>query len=462
MQSIYVSEASGHLRWIDMSGDGPPHVFLHDLGRAGSADFPGIASQPGLAGKRSLIPDLFGHGFSDAPGDFTYTLEAHAETVAALLDHVRARDCVLIGDAMGGAVCVVLATRRPELFSRVVVTGAALCGGGLRGAAVASYSEAEFVSHGFRSVLAGSVPEHAARIRTANPTALHRSAVGWMKGRDSGLTELFLKLPQPKALVRGAHSRPRAHEDEVRAAGVPVIEVPGTGVELLEDDPARFASALAGAISTNSPAWKRNSTVGAGNVGSGDIDLVWPTEANPTLLAGVHAVIAAVTEQGGALGYHMVPGREETDAWLEEMLADVRSSDAALAVAVRGDDIVGCGLWQRHTSAASYRHSAEIPQLMSHPEARGLGIGRLLVTALVKDARRAGLELLTLGVRGNNHGAIALYEQLGFREWGRLPSGVAVANERFDDVKMCLELGRPDDVIVRGSAPVGPGSSVLR
>jgi GNAT superfamily N-acetyltransferase len=99
---------------------------------------------------------------------------------------------------------------------------------------------------------------------------------------------------------------------------------------------------------------------------------------------------------------------------------------------------------------------------MAHPAARGLGLGRLVVSELVSSARRAGLELLTLGVRGNNYGTIQLYEELGFREWGRLPNRIVVGDLRFDDVKMMLPLGFAPGVRLHGSGPGGPGASPPR
>jgi hypothetical protein len=65
-------------------------------------------------------------------------------------------------------------------------------------------------------------------------------------------------------------------------------------------------------------------------------------------------------------------------------------------------------------------------------------------------------------VRGNNHLAIQLYEELGFAEWGRLPDVIEVGDERFDDVRMYLKLSTPAHLILRGSRPSGPGSSPRR
>jgi ribosomal protein S18 acetylase RimI-like enzyme len=191
------------------------------------------------------------------------------------------------------------------------------------------------------------------------------------------------------------------------------------------------------------------------------IELLWPTAPDERLRAGVHRVIHAVVELGGAVGWLAPPGRADTDAWLEEVLDAVKSGDASLALAMVDGEVAATGLWWRGTSTI-FRHSAELRKVMAHPAARGVGLGGLVVSALVGDARAAGIEILTLGVRGNNHGAIQLYEQLGFREWGRLPNVLEVGDERFDEVKMSLELGRPPHIILRGSPPGGPGSSPRR
>jgi ribosomal protein S18 acetylase RimI-like enzyme len=100
--------------------------------------------------------------------------------------------------------------------------------------------------------------------------------------------------------------------------------------------------------------------------------------------------------------------------------------------------------------------TADVEKVMAHPHARGLGLGRLIVDALISNARAAEIETLALGVRGNNHGAIEIYEQLGFREWGRHPNVIEIGDERYDDVCMTLDLGRKPHVALHGSAPAPP------
>ena len=92
---------------------------------------------PALVGHHSVLVDLLGHGYSDGPQDFNYSLEEHAQTVAELLEHLALRDCVLFGHSMGGAVAITLAALRPELVSQLVIAEGNLDpGGGIISAAI--------------------------------------------------------------------------------------------------------------------------------------------------------------------------------------------------------------------------------------------------------------------------------------------------------------------------------------
>ncbi|MYS83870.1 GNAT family N-acetyltransferase [Embleya scabrispora] len=191
------------------------------------------------------------------------------------------------------------------------------------------------------------------------------------------------------------------------------------------------------------------------------IELFRPTDADDRLRTEIHRVFHDVARLGGAIGYLSPPSKPTTDVWLEDALAAVRAGDAALVVALVDGSVAATGLWRRRPEPV-FAHTADVEKVMAHPTSRGLGLGRLLMTALIDSARRAGIETLALGVRGNNHGAIELYEEFGFTVWGRLPNVIEVDNERFDDIRMALTLGHGPDVVLRGSTPGGPGSSPRR
>lgn len=71
---------------------------------------------------------------------------------------------------------------------------------------------------------------------------------------------------------------------------------------------------------------------------------------------------------------------------------------------------------------------------------RGLGVGTAMLHTLIDWARANPIiENITLGAFANNTRAIALYERLGFREYGRQPHCFKLENgEYVDDVTMWL------------------------
>lgn len=71
----------------------------------------------------------------------------------------------------------------------------------------------------------------------------------------------------------------------------------------------------------------------------------------------------------------------------------------------------------------------------------GLGIGRALTEACIQCAKEAGYAQLELTVVAENERAIALYESVGFVEYGRNPRGFLSRASGFQElVYMLLEL----------------------
>jgi ribosomal protein S18 acetylase RimI-like enzyme len=182
------------------------------------------------------------------------------------------------------------------------------------------------------------------------------------------------------------------------------------------------------------------------------------TTATPSLYAEVHRVIAAVVALGGAVGWLAVPDEAETAAFLDEQLALAARGDGAVGVVRHEGRVEAFGVWNRF-HAPVIRQNAEIRKVMTHPDARGLGLARTLVSALTDDAAANGIEVLMLDARGNNHGAHALYEALGFARCGVIPDFIAVGDERWDRVLFAKRLTTPPGTVLHGSDPVGPGVS---
>lgn len=83
---------------------------------------------------------------------------------------------------------------------------------------------------------------------------------------------------------------------------------------------------------------------------------------------------------------------------------------ALMIARLRGRPI-GCGALKFHG-----RKPAELKRMWVAPEARGLGIGRRLLTELERHARRQGVRTLRLETNGSLTEAIALYRSSGYRE----------------------------------------------
>jgi pimeloyl-ACP methyl ester carboxylesterase len=101
----------------DAGNTGRPLVLLH--GGLGSGEMFGPLV-PGLAAGRVLyLPDLQGHGRT-ADIDRPITVEAMADDIAALINHLGLKRPDVMGYSLGGGVAMLTAIRHPEVVGRLV------------------------------------------------------------------------------------------------------------------------------------------------------------------------------------------------------------------------------------------------------------------------------------------------------------------------------------------------------
>lgn len=149
--------------------------------------------------------------------------------------------------------------------------------------------------------------------------------------------------------------------------------------------------------------------------------------------ASAHRILADLVREGAALGWVDPLSPDEVAELLDHVFSAVHAGDAALRAAYLDRQLVGLGYWLRHTRP-THRPHADLEKIAVAATAHGRGIGRALTAALIADAGRAGIEVLTLDARGDNSAALHLYRSLGFTEYGRLPGFVAVGELRYDKV----------------------------
>ena len=258
MPSLRLDRPGSVLRYLDLPGDLPPFVFIHGLGCAGTSHFPEVSAHPLISGHRRVLIDLFGHGYSDRPDDFGYTLEEHAQTVAQLLDHLSLTSCGLFGHSMGGSVAITLAALRPDLVSRLILAEANLDpGGGFVSKVITAQSEDEFAATGHGALLErltglGFVTS-VGSFRICGSRGLYRSAVSLVKGTVPTMRQRLYAMPIPRAYLFGAKSLPDEDTDELPRHGVQALVVANAGHDMMFDNPAGVAEAIKQALSVTVP-----------------------------------------------------------------------------------------------------------------------------------------------------------------------------------------------------------------
>ncbi len=105
------------LSYLDGGGDGPLIVALHATWME-ARSFEGFAKA--MPEWRVVSMDQRGHGFSSHASD--YTRAAFVGDIAALLDHLNAREpVVLVGNSLGGTNAFCFAARYPDRVRAMVV-----------------------------------------------------------------------------------------------------------------------------------------------------------------------------------------------------------------------------------------------------------------------------------------------------------------------------------------------------
>jgi len=102
------------------------------------------------------------------------------------------------------------------------------------------------------------------------------------------------------------------------------------------------------------------------------------------------------------------------------VVQNLNGTDRALIVAERGREVVGMAQLARST-ADNARHRAEVQRVAVAADARGSGVGRLVMEAVAEEARKRGLTLLWLTTHADTD-ACAFYEAVGYTQLGVMPS----------------------------------------
>lgn len=133
--------------------------------------------------------------------------------------------------------------------------------------------------------------------------------------------------------------------------------------------------------------------------------------------------IAPMTaDHGAAVATIFTEGIETGNATFETEAPDWADFDAAKVkehrwVAVAGDDVLGWTALSPYSSRHVYRGVCEVALYVTG-SARGKGIGRALLGALIESTEAGGIWTLQAGIFPENTVSLSLHESLGFRRVG--------------------------------------------
>ena len=253
MSTFLLRKQNAHLFYHDFPGELPALIYLHGLGSSSSSSFPRCVGHPQLRDHRSLLIDFLGYGYSDRPANYSYSMQAQADTVASLLDSLELENSVLIGHSMGGAIAILLAHSRPDLISRIIVAEGNLDPEpGFVSGRIASMDERTFVDKGYErfmsDVRSAGFHGYAGMVRAADPVGLHRSATDLIAARTPTYRQMLYQLKIPRTYIFGEKTLPDPDEEILRSCDIAVPIVANAGHAMMSDNPDGFALAIAGAI----------------------------------------------------------------------------------------------------------------------------------------------------------------------------------------------------------------------
>ncbi|MFR9797980.1 N-acetyltransferase family protein [Streptomyces sp. MS06] len=143
----------------------------------------------------------------------------------------------------------------------------------------------------------------------------------------------------------------------------------------------------------------------------------------PDAIGELAGLLTATVDAGASVGFLAPLHRAEAAAWWTRCAGEVAGGRRAVWAAQADDRMLGT-VSLVFPGMPNGRHRAEITKLMVHPDARGRGLGRRLLTVAEQAARAAGVGLLHLDTETGSP-AEHLYRAAGWARAGTIPDYAA-------------------------------------
>jgi pimeloyl-ACP methyl ester carboxylesterase len=256
VKATYLPGDRAFIRYIEIPGSDPPLLWLHGYQCSSTGELLPAAVQPPLRGRRSLLIDFLGYGYSDRPLDFGYTLTDHARTIVDVIDGLGLSACGLVGHSMGGGVATHVAAARPNVVSFLILAEGFIDAEGWE--PEDGQTEEQFAERGFSELIESQTGEaeaepgglratHLGITRLVEPRAIYRAEASMREGTDPSVRSLLRDLRLPRTYLIGELSDPDPEglEADLAAMGIGWKVVPRTGHSMGLQNPAGLAEAIA-------------------------------------------------------------------------------------------------------------------------------------------------------------------------------------------------------------------------
>lgn len=121
----YLDMANGYRVHYHEAGpaDGQPVIFLHGSGSgaSGYSNFKGNYPEFAKAGFRCFVPDILGYGLSSKPDLEMYDTDFFTSGIKALVDGLGLKNIILLGNSLGGALCLDYALKYPAEVAKLIL-----------------------------------------------------------------------------------------------------------------------------------------------------------------------------------------------------------------------------------------------------------------------------------------------------------------------------------------------------
>ncbi|MFF3174516.1 GNAT family N-acetyltransferase [Streptomyces sp. NPDC057900] len=157
---------------------------------------------------------------------------------------------------------------------------------------------------------------------------------------------------------------------------------------------------------------------------------------------GITSLWADVSNAGGAVGFVPPVTAEDVRPELVKHLTAITEERTRLLVGYDEEGAVAATAFLTRNTHRLMSHWVWLYTVMVHPRHQGRGFGRDLMAAAADAARSIeGIEAIRLTCRGGT-GADRFYAACGYKEVGRVPGAIRVAEgDDRDDIIMLLPLG---------------------